>query len=517
MKNKTESPLLKRTVRNFVFSSAGTLSRFILGFLFAGLAIRFLGMQRAGFLLTLQALMGLNAFMGEFGLSTPLIHRVAFLHSRGNAKLARSIVGSISVVSLVSAVIIVGLIVFFFPTIFKWSRLNDIYQADAFWATIFMLGSLLIKQISNSWQATYNALQRYDIIAGLLTFFGLLLGVSRLIALYFMPTMTSIGLTVFIISLMRFLCDAFFMRSLLQGFPFPTWNWKEVRPMLGFGGWSYLQRLGGLFFISADRLVLITFLGSMAMPYYAVPQRLFLQIHRMLIEACKFMFPMFASYGDKAKGEIQRTEDRFRWFVALVSGIGYTTLALVGSVIFGKLVSPDFAIKIRIPLMLACIQGFVHSQNIIPYYFSWAVGLGRPNAVMQLINGALVIITAVLLIPRLGFVGASLAQLWIVPTVIIHSLWVRQKVSPQAHAWGWLGALLSPVIMVIVWISLSAAIRSLLPSGLIAFLVAVLLGGIAGTFVLWLIETMIFPSCYRWATLVKAVNIVIARSKKVRQ
>lgn len=504
-------PLLQRTVHNSTFSGLGTVSTFVLGFVFAGLTVRYLGESRAGYLLTLQALIGLSAVLGGFGLATPSIRRVAILHGQGDLATARAVVGSVSTVNTLVGVLLSPLIVIFFPAVFAWSRLDAAYLADAFWTTLFVAGSFLLTQAMSPWEAVYQATLRYKLIAVLATVFGLLSAIAGIVVLTVTPSMSAISATAFAVNLIRLVCDAYFVRRLLQRVPLPTWAWGEIRPMLGFGGWTYLGSLGILLFTNMDRLVLATFLGSAAVPYYALPQRLYSQIHLALASQSQFLFPMLSAYGDRAAAQIEKVEDRLRWFVALVSGATYVGLAIVGPAILSGLVSPEFAGQATLPLTLACAQGFFHAQMTVPYFSSWAVGDGRPNAILPMANGVLVITSSVLLIPRFGFVGASLAQLWIVAMVLVHTSWVRRIVSPQLRPWGWLSALVSPSLMVLSWLSVTRIGMLFVSPDSVASYMVVLTGGMVGLAVLWSAERVLFPNQNRWTTLMRAVEMLFTR------
>jgi len=511
-----DSPsLLHRAVRNSIFTGLGTVSTFVLGFVFAGLTIRYLGESRAGYLLTLQAVIGLNALLGGFGLGTPSVRRVAILYAQGDLPKARAVVGSVSTVNILTGLLFSLLIVIFFPTVFAWSRLDPVYETDAFRATIFVVGSFLLGQVTSPWRAVYEATQRYDLITALTTAFGLLSGTSGILVLSVVPSMSAVAAIGFAINVIRLVCDGYFSQRLLEHVPLPTWMWSEIRPMLGFGGCTYLSSLGGFLFTNMDRLILTTFLGSAAMPYYAVPQRLYSQIHTALSSQCQFLFPMLSALGDRATAQIERVEDRLRWFVALMSGAAYTGLALVGPAILSRLVNPEFARRATLPLTLACVQGFFNAQNIVPYFSSWAIGAGAPNAAAQVANGVLVALTAVLLIPRFGYVGASVAQLWIGMTVVVHTFWVRRLITPKAHPWKWLHAYMSPCLMIVAWILIVEIGIPFVSLNSIMYYALVVLGGAIGLALVWLIERALFPTEDRCTTLMRAIEIPVRRIKEV--
>ena len=283
--------------------------------------------------------------------------------------------------------------------------------------------------------------------------------------------------------------------------------------MLSFGGWSYLGTLGGFLFTNADRLILTTFLGSTVLPYYVMPQRLFLQLHTSLSGQLQFLFPMFSALGEAASAEIERLEDRLRWFIALISAAAYIGLGLIGPLILARLVNAEFASRATLPLLLVCVQGFLTAQNIYPYYGSWALGIGAPNAVAQIANGVLVVFTMIVLIPQVGYIGASIAQLWIGVTVVWHTLWVRSLTMPDSPRWRWLRVYFSPGIMTLIWISIASASMRFVAYGSVAYFVWVAIGGMLGLGSVWLVENVLFAQEQRWSTLMRAIQIPLQRIK----
>lgn len=503
--------ILRRAVRNAVFNGIGTILTFILSFAFAGLTIRYLGESRGGYFMTLQALLGLNFLLLGAGLGTPAVRRLAILYGQNNLLAARSVVGAVVVVNIATTLPIAVLIIIFFSPIFDWTRLDAIYFAEAYSATLLVCASFMVGQISSSWQTVYQAFQRYDLINVLNTVFGFLSGVAGIVALQIMPTMTTVALVGLGVVILRLVCDAYLMRRLLGSVPLIAWPWNEIRPMLKFGGWTYLGTVGAFLFTNIDRLILTTFLGSAALPYYVVPQRLYSQVHSTLVSQTAFLFPMFSAFGESAAQEIARLEDRLRWFIALVSAAVYTGLGLSGTFIIAKLVNSDFAARATAPLILACVQGFLNAQNIYPYFSSWAVGKGAPNAVAQIVNGVLVSVTAIVLIPRLGYLGASIAQLWIGVTVIWHTLWVRRSIATTVGRWNWLRPYISPICMSAVWISTMWLSAKFVPGDSIGFFVWVAIGGGESLAIVWLIEHWFFAVDQRWATLTRAMRIPLSK------
>jgi O-antigen/teichoic acid export membrane protein len=510
MKDPSES-LLRSAVRNSSSAALGSIATFIIGFLFAGLTIRYLGEARGGYLMTLQALIGVNTIIVGFGLGTPLVRRVAGYLGSGDLKGVCRSVGSVMTVNLVLGFVFAAFLPLFFPQIFTWSQLLPVYREDAFRATVFTAASFALMQTGYPWQLVYPAAQRYDISNILSTATALLSGGAGILVLRLHPTMSAIAGVGLGVALLRMAVDAFMQKRLFGRVFLPAWVWLELKSMSGLGAWSYLGSIGGFLFSNADRLLLTTFLGSASLPYYVIPQRVYAQVHTALSGQSEFLFPMLSSLGDRAAGKIGQIEDRMRWFIAVGSVLLYFSIAVLAPVVLEHLISPEYVERARWMILLACIQGLCHAQNIVPYFTSWSVGKGAPNTLGQLLNGILVIGSAFFFIPRLGVLGMSLAQLWILPVVVGHSMYVRRLTLPGTGSFSWIRAYISPGLMAGVWIAVIAGAYTLFPAESMAWIVCSLAGGLVGAAVLWIIENNLFSHYDRLATLQRAIRLILDR------
>ena len=500
---------LHRAVRNFLFSGLGTVATFVIGFLFAGLTVRYLGTGRAGFFMALASLTGFNSLLGDFGLGTAAIRRVAELNSQRELSRARKVVGTVSTISSIPVLLIAALILLLFPSVFAWSKLENIHYQDAFWATMFNLAAFVVGTTTNSWRGCYVAIERFDLSSGLSASTALASGLLGIAALILSPTMTAIAVVRFGVTALRAGADGAFLRRILGGVPLPTWAWSEVRPLVRLGGWVYAEGLGAALLGKLNSLVLTTCLGSAALPYYEMPQRFYSQIHGALASQSRFLLPMLAAYGDKSAEKYAGIEDRLRWMVAVGSAVIYGLLALLGVELLTILIGGEFAAAVRIPLYLACLQGFFQAQDIVPYYASYALGVGAPNSVTAILQGGLCAATGLVLIPRLGIMGACLAQMWVIPTLFLHSIWVRRLVDARLPALDWLKVFTSPAVMLLLMIGTASSIRQVLPAGPMSAALAASLGCLLAFAALHLVEGKLLRRNGRWQALTQAAILLI--------
>lgn len=370
--------------------------------------------------MALQALLGVNGVLGDFGLSVPLSRRLAFFVSRHRFHYARRILGTIMATGSVSSILIGVLIVATFPWILHYSRLALEYHSDAWSATLLTALQFVLLQPSNALRSAYTSCQRYDLFHGTSIVINLVSNLVRLAVLLVCPTMTAIALATLLTTMATIVFDAFWLRPLLHGISYPALLWREVRQAMGFGAWNWVTKVGQFFYGSVDRIILTAYLGAGALPFYALPQRFVELIHGLLTGQLHYLFPYFSALGGDSATIIREVEDRARWIVAFIAVVLYGGLALFGQPLLSLLISPEFATEAMLPLQLACIQGVFIAQVIFNYFVTWSQNEARVNAIYDLTTYAGGCILALALIPFLGVTGAALAKLVAVPLFFCH-------------------------------------------------------------------------------------------------
>lgn len=499
--------LLKQTVKNSLFSTLGTGATFVIALLFAGFRIRLLGVERAGFMMLLESVIAMTVTVGGFGFGTAALRKIAVFHGQKKFKDIRTTLSSVLFISAVIGLIIAIAMPAGFNWIFKWSRTSEIFRVDAFNTTILLGMSFFVRQIFTTYEVTFSALQRYDIIAMVNSIFGFLAGGLGLLTLMLFPTMTALALLSLSLALIHAVVSISIVSHLIGGVALPKWNFSELRSMAGFGGWAYLGSLSSLLMNGLDKIVLTNFLGSASLPYYVIGQRVVQRVHALISGQSQFLFPMLASQGERTSAVIKQVEDRLRWFLAFISATLYGVFAALAWPFLSKVIGPEFAYIAIVPFMLACFQGFLVALNIAPYQISWAEGRGAPNAVASMLTGILVLGTTILLAPKMGVLGASLAQLWIGVTSFFLLYWVA-KAGQRFSWWGMFRPLISPVIMLICSFVLTEVAWSCRDLDIEFYLMIVGIGGVGVILIGVFTEKLVFSKYRCLRTLKDALGIV---------
>jgi O-antigen/teichoic acid export membrane protein len=500
---------LQLAVKHSIHSFIGTASVLVVNFLFAGLTIRYLGIEQAGFFITLNTVIAIAQVAGGLGIGNAAMMRISELYGQGDREICRKILGSVLLVNLCIGVVVGFCMFFLFPEIFVWSRLPDIYRKEAFNATVLSGLAFTIDQIGGSCRMLYAACQRQDIRNISMSLMGFLGGIFRIVCLRGFPSMTVAGGANCVVSLVWLCMDLYFVQRLLGRQVQLTWLWVEVRKMLRFSFWDMANNTGMGVINSADRIILTSVSGSGALPFYAISQRFYQQIHMGLAQQFSFLFPMLAATGKDVYQQVESVHDRTRWLLAVLGSLIYGVLFAVGPLILRYLISADFASKSRYCIYLMCIQGLFSCFTIANYYFHYSVGNASINAIFNLGSGCTILALALILIPRMGFIGASIAQAFIAVPVCIYLIRSMKVLRLKGNVVSYCSSYCSAILLfgVLACSTLFFGLGENADIG--AHIRGVLVGLSLGSVAIGIVESTIFHSYERVESVLRAVRVMI--------
>jgi O-antigen/teichoic acid export membrane protein len=498
-------------VSHSVYSFIGTASTFAISFLFAGFTIRYLGNDRAGYFITLSAILSLSQISGGLGIGNPALRRMSELYAKGERTPGRHVAGSVLLVNLTVGALASACCLALFPQIFVWSKLPVGYRSEALWGTVFTAVCFVVDQAGSSYRLVYPACQRQDMKNLSMSCVGFVGGIIRILCLKWFPNMAAASLAGLGVSVCWLMLDVNLTKRLLGGWVVPTWAWREIRPMFHFSMWENVQAIGIYATTTADKVILTSFLGSGALPYYAIAQRFFTQIHSAVAQQFSFMFPLLAASGDDVFEIVAKIQDRARWFLAAIGALLYAGLFQVGPHVLSLLISPGFAERARWPVYLVCVQGMFFAFGIANFFLLYSVGSGSRNALFNVGNGVGICLLAWVLIPHYGYVGASIAQLLIVASVSLYVIESRRILRIQVSLLDYLSAYLSPLCLFVVSVTASLLLRNWADGSLGALLLATIVTVLTGVACLLVIEQTVFRERRRLATVYDAARILTER------
>ena len=453
------SVLLKTAVRNSSWTGLSSLGNAVLGFIFAGVTIRWLGSAEAGFVIAVTTIAGINAGLSELGLGSAATRIIARAYAERDSLTVQKVGGVCCLVSLLFGVLGLALFALGAPTIIRWAK----YDGDPAAASIYCVLAgmvFLLTQVSTLLSGLLMAAQRFDWTTKLNLGLNFAQGLCGITFLKMYPAVLTVGITYFSLAMIGTVLRGLAVLRVFKVFPWPRWNRGIFSELWDFGKWIYLAQITGIMANGMDKVVLVSLFGSSTLPFYAFAQRIYLMVHTTLVGQATYLFPMLSAQGSELDAVAERTEERLRWFIALIAGAIFSGLIIAGPLLLTTIVNGAFAAKASFQLLVFCFVGYIHAQSIVPFFFNLSKGDAKGNAIYQLIVG-FGILPAVALFAV--FFGAEYAALgW---TMIIGAILHLARRTCQHKDWaGFFRWFFKPLYSSLVLMGLATAIHLALAS-----------------------------------------------------
>lgn len=187
----------------------------------------------------------------------------------------------------------------------------------------------------------------------------------------------------------------------------------EVRRLVGFGGWMWLNGTATVAYGTVDRVIVGRFLGTAAAAQFHVYIQITQLIHYIPANVFAFSFPMFSRLsvaGSAQMPALKRLYHRLFAVIAACACVAGTALLVLRHPVLGLFTGRGLG-PIDDPALLLLIAGFtVLALNVAPYYLLLGLGESKAVSLINSLSVAAAIALAWILVPRLGIEGAALAR-----------------------------------------------------------------------------------------------------------
>lgn len=420
--------LLSKAVKNSVWTGIGSLGTTIVSFFFAGLTIRFLGESEAGFAIAVSTIAGINGTFSGLGIGTAATRIISKAYDEENIQLVKKVTSVCFSVSLAFGIFGFCLFAFGSPAIVKWAKYQGNYTIAIFYC-ILMGAFFLFSQISSYFTGFLASVQRFDWQTKISIFFGLSNGVLGIILLKYYPNLLTVGLLNTFVSLANVFLSGYAFWSVFKFLPRLAWDTELFLELWSFGKWVYLTQITGLFLWGLDKVFLISVFGSTLLPIYTFPQRIYQTVHEVLVGQSSYLFPMLSAQGENCETVATRIEDRLRWIIGVIAALIYANLIIWSKTILSIIVSPEFAEKAYLQLIIFSLVGYLHAHTIVPFFLALSKGDAKGNWIYHVISGVANLSFLMLFATLFGFKYASLGQLAIAIGTIYLSKRLRRDLK----------------------------------------------------------------------------------------
>ena len=392
------------------WAAAEYLAYPILMFLSTPYFIRQFGTERYGQWMLLVALSSIGG-LGGLGMGAATTREVSRL--RGESQ----IVGIERVVENSIAVSMIGSLIIALIFFVAWHTGGDdlIARMGTRKEVLAILGYsaviIALEQMDAVFTGTIRGFERFDIGARIEIGLKILSVCFYLVCATFSSSSNALFAAVASATLIKMLAKGFGAANLVGVKLFlPTWDTSQIRCLLVFGKWTWLQSLSAAMFAAADRLLVGALLGANSLAQYSICVQLAQQIHAIPGAAAGIVFPGVSR--KIARGEpIKRSiVIAFLVVAAIAVAIAVPIISLAPIILKTWLGSSFHEGQVETVTKLSFAY-VVLAFSIVPHYALLGIGKARPVAVSNILAGILSVILCVVLIPAFGLLGAVYSRL----------------------------------------------------------------------------------------------------------
>jgi O-antigen/teichoic acid export membrane protein len=398
-----------RAISNSIWNVAGLFVSVMLTFFAAPLVLRILGADKYGIFMLLTAILA-PLGLANLSLGQATIKYVAEAQGRGNMNEAGTyvrttllfnigvgVLGS-ALIALLAHKLVVG--IFNITPADQALARNCLYWIAAGWS---------VSQISTTFNAVPVAMQRYDLVSVGTILFTILntgLGVAVLLMGYGLLTYVEAFFACQVLGTIGWLCIA---RRLMPGIRlFPAWEGSAFRRSFRFGFWQTISQVGGLAANQTDKYVLGILMPMSAVGMYNIALKVEQNAYLIVYKMSEVLFPTFSHLqGQDNKKRESMAVMRSSWLLSMLA-----STILVPVIIWsqdfmrlwvGALVAAD---TYRV-LQVITLAGLLGSGTSVGIFYLMGIGKTNWSAVTSVLTGIVVLAGSLLLIPRLGLLGAG--------------------------------------------------------------------------------------------------------------
>ncbi len=403
----------RRVATNVLFNVASQVWLTLLVIVTVPIVLHGVGTAAYGVFVLASLVLGYTALL-DLGVTTAVIRSIAVHHTTGNQERLQAVIATALSILLLLALLVGSLLVLITPFVVdSFLHLPADLRADARFVLYVAAGGFACNMVLLLFVGVSQGVQRLDLFASRTLALGTATAVGQVLVVklgFGLRGLATITIAINVLSLIIFTIVA---RGLLPGIRFrPGFDRAALAELMRFGSMKFINQAAVQVIFHVDRLIVGAFLPIAAVSYYGVPVSIcqkFILVQQAVNQA---FFP--------AATALHTLEDRtsLRQLYQSALKLGLTALLplmILPSVLAWPLlaawIGPSFADSAApILAVLAIAYGIVAVSSVAGFA---ADATGHPgwNAGFTVASAILNLSLALILVPRLGAIGAAYALL----------------------------------------------------------------------------------------------------------
>jgi O-antigen/teichoic acid export membrane protein len=188
----------------------------------------------------------------------------------------------------------------------------------------------------------------------------------------------------------------------------------DMKKLMGFSGWMWLNAIATMAYGSVDRIIVGRVSGTTAMAEFNVYMQLAQLVHFIPASLFAYAYPVFGALGINVRSHAAQIRFLYSRYFArciLISLSIAAVLLIVMRPLLRILTAGALPLSHESAFILLIVNFLILSVSIIPYYATLGLGSARSVSLVSSVSMLVSLGMTVVLTPRLGLEGAVFARL----------------------------------------------------------------------------------------------------------
>ncbi|WPJ97371.1 oligosaccharide flippase family protein [Coraliomargarita algicola] len=401
------------------YAGAANIIELILALLTAGLSIRFLGLEDAGFFLFFESLIQVNGGLFNLGFQSAVTKQAGQAIAEGNELKARRLFEVGMTIDLIAVFIPGFTILLLAPLIIEYSGYTG-SSSPAIIYIYFSIASLILSKLTLIFTVGLVTRHAFGIVSAYRIISNITTNLVRIGILVWIPSLPTLGCAN-TLSLLLGTCFLAVVCIKRNGYiPKLSIRKTEISELWNFSKWEYAWNLSSMLTANLDRILIVKYFGLTMLPIYSMSKRVLTLGHRFIVGFTDYFFPLLSGQTKKDRATmIQKLEYPLPWGLFCLGAIVYGTAVILGPNLLDLMVGDQFGSRALPGILGFTIVGMTWLVGVLPYYVARSDGKTYLNTYVAVSNSAIVFTSIWIFAYQGSFVSTIFCQALVIPAFLI--------------------------------------------------------------------------------------------------
>lgn len=270
----------------------------------------------------------------------------------------------------------------------------------------------LVGQLQIYLNSVPQSLQRYDLTAKLEAFFGSLVPLMVVGALWMGYGLLEVVVLRILGSVFHSVILLLIIKKLIPDFKVRKASKEVLRKVSSFSGYAYLNRIASVSYANADRLVIGMLINMSELTFYTVPVTLVNRVLGITLRLGGVLYPLASELG--ATNDYESLERIYLYSTRYLFYVNTSIIMLICMFAYPILrlwIGEDFAEKGQVTTIIIAAACLIDSLTSVPSVVNDGLGYPKKTGLFAVTRAAVGLLFVFLLTSRYGILGTALAHL----------------------------------------------------------------------------------------------------------